>query len=672
MQHLTAVLAQANISVDVGALRALLRGVVAAPVGERPQAWMGLLGDRTTFSAEVVAQLEALRRVVEAEEGERAAMDALPVQRVAALRAQLVSAGVDGFLIPRADEQQGEYVPKRSERLNWLTGFTGSAGVAVVLRDKAAIFVDGRYTLQVGSEVDTETFAVRHLVEQPVPQWLSENLKPGQVLGFDPWLHTRGDVRRLTQALRKVNATLKPLHNLVDAVWKGQPAAPLAPVEAQPEAFAGKTSAAKRAEVAKLLVDDGVDALVISAPDVVAWLLNIRGADVPYTPLPLGFAILHRGGEVDVFMDARKLVPGLAQALGDGVKVGAPEAFGAALRALGDAKKTVQMDELTGAMWIYEQLSQSGAQVRVAVDPCMKLKACKNEAEAAGTRAAHLRDGVAMARFLCWLDGRLQPGQSPLDEIEASDKLYEIRRMGELFRDLSFPRISGAGPNGAIVHYRASDATKRRLKSGSLYLIDSGAQYQDGTTDITRTVAVGEPTQAMREHFTLVLKGHINLSMAVFPVGTTGSQLDVLARRPLWERGLDYDHGTGHGVGSFLSVHEGPQRISKVANTTALQPGMILSNEPGYYKAGEYGIRVENLVMVQRVEVAGSEREMLGFETLTLAPIDKRLVAVELLSDAELDWFNGYQARVREVLSAHLEEGERAWLRAQTEALARG
>jgi Xaa-Pro aminopeptidase len=670
-ERLGALLAQAGISTPLPALRDLLRGVVAAPTPPDALArdWMTLATGGATLDAALADQLDALRDVVAGAEAERIAMDPPLRQRVAALRATFAAHGVAGFLIPRADEHQGEYVPKRAERLSWLTGFTGSAGFAVVLRDKAAVFVDGRYTLQVTQEVDTATFEVCHLPEQTLADWLTAHLQPGDQVGFDPWLHTRDDARKLARALRKVDASLKASpQNLLDTIWRSQPAAPLSLVSAQPLAFAGRASADKRAEVAALLRAEGVGAHVITAPDVLAWLLNIRGADVPYTPLCLGFGILRADASISLFTDPRKLTPSLRASFDDGVTIHPPEALPDALRALADLKRPIQVDAQTAAVHIHDTLSQAGVEVRAVPDPCMKLKAVKNAAEAEGTRAAHVRDGVAVTRFLRWLDQRLAQS-TPLDEIEASDQLYALRVTGDRFRDLSFPSISGAGPNGAIVHYRASDTSKRVLEAGSLYLIDSGAQYQDGTTDITRTVAVGTPTAEMRERFTLVLKGHIALSTARFPAGTTGSQLDLLARQPLWERGLDYDHGTGHGVGSYLSVHEGPQRISKVANTQALLPGMILSNEPGYYKANAYGIRIENLVMVSAPQDVGGERPMLSFETLTLAPIDLSLVEPSLLSAPEIAWLNAYHARVREALAPLLSADEAAWLTAKTAAI---
>jgi len=588
--------------------------------------------------------------------------------RLARLRQQLVALGVNGFVVPRADEHQGEYVPPRGQRLAWLTGFTGSAGVAVVLRDRAALFVDGRYTLQAAAQVDAQSFETRHLIDESPARWIEAALTPGAVLGYDPWLHTPHDAERLRAAAEKAGATLRAVsENPLDEVWAGQPAAPIAPVVAHPDRFTGESAQSKRARLGRALAKEGAAAVVLTMPESIAWLLNIRGGDVPHTPLPLSFAILRRDGSVSLFIDRRKLVPGLERHLGNGVTVLQPEAFGPALDALATEGGRVQADPATAACWIFDRLAAAGANIHRAADPCLLPKACKNPVELDGTRAAHRRDGAALTRFLAWLAQEAPKGG--LAEIAASDRLEAIRREGEYFRDLSFSTISGAGSNGAIVHYRAMPETEKRLEPGSLYLLDSGAQYLDGTTDVTRTVAIGAPTPEMRDHFTRVLKGHIALALARFPKGTTGTQLDAFARRALWAEGLDYDHGTGHGVGSYLGVHEGPQRISKAPNGQALLPGMIVSNEPGYYKTGAYGIRIENLVVVQPVEGAG-EREMLGFETLTLAPIDRNLIDSSLLDGEEIAWLNDYHMRVREALTPLVDPDTAHWLAAATEPIA--
>ena len=587
-------------------------------------------------------------------------------ERVAALRAALAQDGLQGFVIPRADEHQGEYVPPHAERLAWLTGFTGSAGMAIVLAQKAAIFVDGRYILQVGSQIDPAVFEVRHITEQPASAWLRESLSGGGQLGYDPWLHTARGAARLRTACEAVGAELVPVpKNPIDRLWLDRPGRPDAPFEIHPPELAGETSAGKRSALAEKLAARGVEAAVLTLPDSIAWLLNIRGRDVPRTPFPLSFAILRNDGGVRLFAAAGKVNGALAQHLGDSVTVEPPEAFEVALA--GFAGRKVLVDPATAADRIFQVLAAAGALVERDADPCQLPKACKNAVELEGARNAHRRDGAALTRFLAWLT-REAPGGT-IDELAAADRLERYRRDSNLLRDLSFDTISGAGPNGAIVHYRVTPETNRRLEPGTLYLVDSGGQYPDGTTDVTRTVAIGPPTAEMRRRFTLVLKGHIALARARFPAGTTGSQLDTLARMALWADGLDYDHGTGHGVGSYLSVHEGPQRISKLPNSIALQPGMIVSNEPGYYRTGQYGIRIENLVAVREVDVDGAERPMLGFETLTLAPIDRNLIGRDLLTAEETAWVDGYHARVREKIGPLVDPDTAAWLDEATRPL---
>ena len=663
---LATLLTEAGTGRSPADVRALLAGVLAAPEGEDPAAWLVLVGD--PLPPALAEQLQALKAVLAAE-APAARPD--PAQRLADLRAALKRRELDGFVVPRGDEHQGEYVPQRAQRLGWLTGFTGSAGNAAVTPDRAAIFVDGRYTLQVRGEVPSDLYEYKHLVEDPLTDWIVAALPEGGRFGFDPWLHTIGWVEKTRAALERAGILLIPCEdNPLDSVWQGQPPAPLAPVVPQDEAFAGESSADKRARLAEELGRSGIAAAVLTQPDSIAWLLNIRGADVPCTPLPLSFATIADDGAVDLFIDRRKLAPGVEAHLGNRVSVRPPEAFGAALDALGRGGRKVLIDPATTAAWIFDRLTAAGARLTRDADPCALPKACKNATELEGTRRAHRRDGAAMVRFLKWLAEAAPSGA--VTELEAAERLLAFRQDGEHFRDLSFETISGAGPNGAIVHYRVSPETDRRLEPGSLYLIDSGAQYLDGTTDVTRTVAIGTPTPEMRERFTQVLKGHIAVSTAHFPRGTTGSQLDTLARLPLWMAGLDFDHGTGHGVGSYLSVHEGPQRISKVPNTVALQPGMILSNEPGYYKTGAYGIRIENLVVVQPSAAAPmAERPMLGFEVLTLVPVDRALVEPGLLTAAELDWLDAYHARVRDALSPLLDGPAAAWLAAATEPMAR-
>jgi Xaa-Pro aminopeptidase len=648
---------------------ALIRGVLGAPA-EVGTEWHRLVADPVT--PVLAAALEKLRAEIASGYRDGLGRDDFMrlsrSERVVLLRRELAACGVDGFVVPRSDEHQGEYVPPRGQRLAWLTGFTGSAGLAVVLRERAALFVDGRYTLQAALQVDGDLFEIRHLIDEPPARWLGAVLKAGEMLGYDPWLHTPQEIERFAAAAEKAGASLQAVDgNLLDRVWADQPAAPLTPVVPHVNAFAGESAQSKRERLASSLAEDGVAAAVLTMPESIAWLLNIRGGDVPHTPLPLSFAILRSDATVVLFIDRRKLVAGLERHLGNAVTILPPEELGPVIDQLAAAGGRVQADPATAAAWIFDRLARAGARIHPVSDPCIIPKACKNAVEIAGTRAAHLRDGAALTRFLAWL-AREAP-QGYLSEITASDRLEAFRRECQYFRDLSFATISGAGSNGAIVHYRAMPETENRLEPGNLYLLDSGAQYLDGTTDVTRTIAIGEASPEMRDRFTRVLKGHIALALARFPRGTTGTQLDGFARRGLWQVGLDYDHGTGHGVGSYLGVHEGPQRISKAPNIQPLLPGMIISNEPGYYKAGAYGIRIENLVLVQPAE--GGEREMMCFETLTLAPIDRNLIEPSLLDDEEIDWLNAYHARVREALTPQVDAETARWLAEATRPIDR-
>jgi Xaa-Pro aminopeptidase len=660
--ELAQLLREAGSIYNSDSIKGLIEGVLGAP-REIGTCWHRLVAERVR--PELARCLEALRAEMAADyhdglAGEDFARLSRP-ERLARLRRELTARGLDGFIVPRSDEHQGEYVPPRGQRLAWLTGFTGSAGVAVVLRDRAALFVDGRYTLQAAAQVDTGLFEIRHLVEEPPAEWIPAAVTAGQVLAYDPWLHTPQEIERLRTAAEKSGAVLRAeTDNPLDPVWAGQPAAPLAPVVPHLERFAGESAESKRTRLGRALQQEGAAAVVLTMPESIAWLLNIRGGDVPHTPLPLSFAILRQDGTVALFIDRRKLVPGLERHLGNAVTIMAPEQLGPALDALAAEGGRVQVDAATTAAWVFDRLEAAGAKLHRAADPCLLAKACKNVTEIDGTRAAHRRDGAALTRFLAWLAHEAPEGGG-LSEIAASDKLEAFRREGEHFRDLSFPTISGAGSNGAIVHYRATPESEKRLEPGSLYLLDSGAQYLDGTTDVTRTIAIGEPSAEMRENFTRVLKGHIALALARFPKGTSGTQLDAFARRALWQKGLDYDHGTGHGVGSYLGVHEGPQRISKAPNTQPLLPGMIVSNEPGYYKTDSYGIRIENLVLVQPAD-SPAEREMLCFETLTLAPIDRNLIDPALLDQEEIAWLDAYHARVREALMPLVDPATANWL----------
>ena len=586
--------------------------------------------------------------------------------RLAALRAELAARGLDGFVVPHSDEHMGEYLPPRAERLAWLTAFTGSAGACVVLKDRAALFVDGRYTLQARAQTDTALFEPRDLVGEGPPGWIATHLPRGAKLGYDPWLHTLHGVAHLKAAVEKAGGTLVGCDsNPLDVVWHDQPGPPLTPAVPHPLELAGVSSQGKRMALAATLKKMGAAAGVITLADSVCWLFNMRGHDVPHTPFVLAFAIAHDDGSADLFLDPAKRTAELLAHLGDGVRLFEPGEFIAALDKM--AGQTVLADPASAAAAISERLKAAGAHVRHAPDPCQLPKACKNAAEVEGMRKAHIRDGVAMARFLAWFDARAGGGE--LTEIEAAQKLEDFRRATGCLADVSFDTISGAGANGAIVHYRVSRRSNRVIARDDMYLVDSGAQYPDGTTDITRTVMVGTPTAEMRDRFTRVLKGHIALATARFPEGTIGMQLDSFARRPLWDAGLDYDHGTGHGVGSYLSVHEGPQNISKKPVMQKLMPGMICSNEPGYYKTGEYGIRIENLVVVTVPENLGGERPMMGFETITLAPIDLNLVEPELLTATEKGWLNQYHARVRDTLSHLLDAETRTWLERATRAI---
>jgi Xaa-Pro aminopeptidase len=586
--------------------------------------------------------------------------------RLKALREQLKAEKLDGFVVPLTDEHMSEYVGSYAQRLAWLTGFEGSAGSAVVLPEEAAMFVDGRYTLQVRQQVSPTEWSYQSVPETSTTQWLEEHAPEGARIGYDPWLHTRDWVKKAKEALATRGAELVPVdRNPIDEIWKDRPEASKAHLVVQSDKYAGKSAAEKRTEIGDWLAKHHADAAVLSALDSIAWAFNIRGQDVTHTPVALAYALVHADGTADLFVASEKIGPEVRQHLGNGVRLHERSAFE---RSLSELKgKTVVVDPERAVAAIFEALENAGAKVLPLRDPTILPKAIKNPAEIAGQKAAQERDGAAIVKFLHWIDEEAPKGK--VDELKASDHLEALRRESAELRDLSFDSISGAGPNGAIVHYRSSEKTNRKLEKGTLYLIDSGGQYVDGTTDITRTVPIGEPTAEMRDRFTRVLKGHIAIATAVFPKGTRGSQLDSFARRPLWEAGLDYAHGTGHGVGSFLAVHEGPQRISPVGSSQSggdepLQVGMIISNEPGYYKTGEYGIRIENLVLVVSREIEGAEKEMLGFETLTFAPIDRRLVDVEMLEPEELVWLDCYHAHVLARIGPKLSGADLAWLQA--------
>ena len=586
--------------------------------------------------------------------------------RVAALRAELKRRGLDGFVVPRADRQQNEYLPASEERLSWLTGFTGSAGAAVVLTERAAVFVDGRYTVQANAQIDGSVFTIEHLVDRPSEQWIERNLSRGGRLGYDPWLHTSDQVEKLRKACATAGADLVAVDsNPIDALWRDRPASPAGAVILHDLKLAGESAVEKfkriRAEMARLRADT----LLVSDPQNVAWAFNIRGADVAHTPLALAFALVPLEGRPALYVDGAKLNNNVRHALEEFADVRSPDDLA---RDLGKFKdKVVRLDQASAADAFAQSLVSQGAKPQRGADPIALMKATKNHVEILGSRAAHKRDGTAVVRFLAWLDKEAASGK--LTEIDAVAALESFRRDTGALKDISFPTIAGAGPNGAIVHYRVTRTSNRRIGKNELFLIDSGAQYEDGTTDITRTIVVGEPSEEMRDRFTRVLKGHIAIATAVFPENTSGAQLDPLARAALWQAGLDFDHGTGHGVGSYLSVHEGPARISKLG-TVALRRGMIMSNEPGYYKTAAYGIRIENLVLVIAApEPVGAEKPLNAFETLTLAPIDRRLIEPGMLSPKERAWLNSYHERVNEVLGPLVDASTRSWLNAATRPL---
>ncbi len=589
----------------------------------------------------------------------------MTLAHVSRLRQALREAGFDGWIQPRADEFQGEYVPASAARLAWLTGFTGSAGVSIILKDKAAVFSDGRYSIQLKEQIDLNVFQPCHLVTNPADDWVSKNLAPGEILAYDPWLLTEAEVKRFDEAAAKAGGSVAAAkQNLVDKIWLDRPPPPATPILPHPLEFSGVDAVKKQEEVASKIAESGATAALLTQPDSIAWILNVRGSDVAHTPLPLSFAVLGSDAGIQWFVNPDKLDEQTRNWVGKNAKIEHINSFADSLKKYND--KSILVSESAPAAAL-EILRSNGANVIVGKDPVALPKAIKNKVEISGARAAHKRDAKAVVRFLHWLSTEGQSGE--VTEIEASDRLESFRRGLDLFKDLSFPTISGAGENGAIIHYRASEAKEFKLQRNSLYLCDSGAQFLDGTTDITRTIAIGLPSEDMRRTYTLVLKGHLALSAARFPKGTTGTQLDTLARAPLWEAGLDFDHGTGHGVGSYLSVHEGPHRVSKAVSNVALAPGMILSNEPGYYRAGSFGIRIENLLLVTEIDIPGSEHESYGFETLTLAPYDRNLIDTSLLSQTELEAIDLYHARVRNELAEHLSDDEAGWLISATAPL---
>lgn len=596
--------------------------------------------------------------------------------RLGALRAQLKKDQLDGFVVPICDEHMSEYVGDYAQRLGWLTGFGGSAGSAVVLSEEAAIFTDGRYTLQVREQVDGQNWQYVGVPQTSIADWLKEHAPAGARIGYDPWVHTKGWVESASRALKAKGAELVAVKsNPIDAVWADQPAKSDAKLLVHEDRYAGQNSAEKRAAVAEWLTDNGVDSTVISALDSVAWLLNVRGSDVSNTPVALSFVLAHADGTADLFVAPEKVDEAVRAHLGNAVRLRTPEEFVPALKAMNGKRIAVDPDRAVAA--IFGALKDGGATIVEARDPTILPKAIKNPVEQEGHRAAQARDGAALSRYLHWLAQEAHKGE--LTELSAAAQLRAFREATGMLKDLSFDTISAAGPNGASPHYKVDEKTNRRIDPNSIYLVDSGGQYLDGTTDVTRTIWVGpgEPTAEMKDRYTRVLKGHIALALAVFPEGTRGAQLDTLARAALWQAGVDYAHGTGHGVGSFLAVHEGPQRIGKFSGGQAgtdepLQAGMILSNEPGYYKQGEYGIRIENLILVEERAIEGAEGRYFGFETLTFAPIDKALVDTSLLTRDELRWWDDYHAKVLEIVAPQLDGDALAWVTEACAPLAKG
>ena len=655
-----------GVELSVSDIRLLVEGQLAAPKNINPDSWIELVEPNP--SEGLRKALQDFLRYIDSLTAEKKYSSA---DRIAALRTELRRRGLDGFLVPLSDEHQSEFPPKCSQRLAWLTGFTGSAGIAVVLKEAAAILVDGRYTLQVGLQTDRKIFEILNIPEGSVDGWLDRNAPSGSRIGFDPWLHTKSEIARLKEKCGRVEVELVPVDtNPVDEIWNQQPPSPLAPVHNHPKSIAGRSIKEKIQETASIVRRNGADAAILNSPDSIAWLLNIRGGHLPNTPVALGFVILKSDESVELFMDHRKILRDTRGKLERSVSLMAIEKFEERLHSLCVQDGFIQIAPSTIPLWVNNQILEAGGQIIEREDPCVLPKACKNVIEVQGIRNAHIRDGVALCRFLAWLSEAGPRGS--VDEMTAADRLYDYRKTMERFKGLSFETISGAGPNGAIVHYRVKPETNRKLQLGSLYLVDSGAQYIDGTTDVTRTIAIGSPTDEMRDRFTRVLKGHVALAMVRFPVGTSGGQLDALARQALWDIGLDFNHGTGHGVGAYLGVHEGPQRIAKKSADVPLRPGMVVSNEPGYYKEGAYGIRIENLQIVRKTAVENSsvnQQEMLEFDALTLAPIDYSLIDRSLLTTDEISWLNSYHRRVWETIGPFLDVKATNWLEEVTQPL---
>ncbi len=583
-------------------------------------------------------------------------------QRLEQLRHRLNEQSLAGFIVPLTDEHQSEYVPVNAQRLPWLTNFNGSFGVAAVLMDTACVVSDGRYTIQIKEEVDGNLFDRLNIADQTHLDWIISHAKSGDVIGFDPWLHTAQWIAMARKKLASKGIDLKAVdENPIDHIWEDQPAEPANPINIHPEKYAGESAASKRQRIAAELQEEGADCVVMSLLDSIAWTFNIRSSDVKHTPVSIAYALVHKDGTADLFLAPSKITDDLREGLGKDVTLYEKPSIIDSLKALGSANKTVLIDDATASEAVYSLLNNAGAIVIKGKDPAVYMKAIKNQAEQQGAINAHVRDGVAVTKFLHWFAQQAPKGD--LYELDVVAKILQYREEDELLRDISFRTISGAGPNAALAHYSVNEKSNRRIEKDSVFLVDSGGQYLDGTTDITRTLAVGDAGEDARRFHTLVLKGHIALATTKFPKGTTGPALDTIARHPLWQAGLDYDHGTGHGVGAFLGVHEGPGRISKGFNDVALVPGMIFSNEPGYYLADHFGFRQENLELVIPVEIDGGEREMYGFKPLTMAPIDKNLLTIDLLNEDEKQWLNKYHQNVFDTLSPYLEGDVLAWLK---------
>lgn len=672
---LASLLRSAGVTLDMNEVRQRVKGTISALAGRTTETWIELIAPDA--GTELRSQLLALKDELLKDADPGFTVGPAPTERLAGLRAELAKRDLDGFLIPRGDAYQSEYVPARADRLRWLTGFTGSAGLAIVLRDKAAIFIDGRYTIQVTKQVDMGAYEAHDMGSSPPANWIAANLAKGAKLGFDPWLHTERQIEAYERGAARAGATLVPVEdNPLDHAWRQQPAVPMGAVLPHADRFAGVSASAKRTAIAESLAKNSIDAAVVTAPDSIAWLLNIRGGDVPRTPLPMSWAILKRDGDVDLFIDPRKLTRAAKQHLGNQVTVKAPESFLGTLEALGKAGATVQVDpgagsalerELGVAWAVFDRLKRSGATVIRDMDPCSLPKAMKNKVEIEGARAAHRRDAAAITRFLCWMEKTAPAGN--LTEIDAASQLDAYRREVNLFVEPSFNTISAAGPNSALPHYRPTKSSNRRIEPHDIYLCDSGGQFHDGTTDITRTIAVGTPTQHQKEIFTHVLRSHIAVAAAKFPEGTRGGHLDGIARKPLWDVGLDFGHGTGHGVGSYLNVHEGPHTISTAPTSAPFKPGMIVSNEPGCYLEGDFGVRIENLIVAMPMGAKGG-RPFLAFETLTCAPIDLNLVEPSLLTSDESRWLDDYHFWVREIVAPQVDTETKAWLEKATRPIA--